>query len=91
MKIGYAFVLLFLGYVAWKYYGVRPAVAGKARPSQAQLRPGMSVYCGTAAPQKSQQLQAFKRRNNMQTTQFGFSPALGPQENQPYRVMSIEV
>jgi hypothetical protein len=83
MKVGYLIILLFFGYVAWKYYGTQQTVAGTAVPHKEQNRPGVSVYHPKAYPQSAQQLQAFARRNNMQTTQFGYAPALGANENQP--------
>lgn len=87
MRIGFLFVLLFFGYVAWKYYQSKPRIIGNNKPKTnvKQDRPGISWYCGNAAPQSAQQLQAFSRRNKLQTTQPGFSPAFGAQENQPSR------
>lgn len=83
MKIGYLIILLFFGYVAYKYYGTSKTVVGKALPRKEQNRPGVSVYTPKAYPQSAQQLQAFALRNNMQTTQYGYAPALGANENQP--------
>ena len=95
MKFSYLVIVLFLGYVAWKFYENRPAISGrpasKAIPSRVQDRPGVSAFCTSAAPQSGQQLQAFSTRNRMQTTQPGFAPAFGFQENIPWQVKKANV
>lgn len=98
MKAGFLIVILLFGYFAWKYYESKPVVSGKStvptksgRHSAYQDRPGVSFYCNMAGSQSKQQLRAYQKRNNCQTTQSGFAPAFGYQENQPYSVCRITV
>jgi hypothetical protein len=88
--IGYIILLLIIGYVALRYYQVQLTVSKKVQNSQSAAA-GVSFYCCQPGTHRSQQLWAFGQANPCQSTTFGFSPAFGPQENQPQPVFNVEI
>lgn len=89
-SLGYILLIVFIGYVAVKYFSVTVSVQKKAA-NKIVARPGISTFCTMAAPNLRQQVHAFMEQNECQTAEPGFSASLGPNENQPCNVASIQV
>jgi hypothetical protein len=88
--IGYIILLLIIGYIAFKYYQVQVTVNKTVQNSQSASA-GVSFYCCQPVTARPQMIWAFGAANPCQSTTPGFSPAFGPQENQPHPVLNIEI
>jgi hypothetical protein len=83
--VGWALLVLFLGYIAVKYYRVEVEIA-KRSANRAVAPPGVNYYCNMPVSSRAQQVQAFQEFNCCQSVQCGYAPAIGPQENMPFAV-----
>lgn len=88
--LGYVILLVVIGYVALRYYQVQLTVTQKVDNSYGAA-PGVSFYCCQPLTHRPQQVWAFGMGNPCQVTTPGFSPAFGPQENQPQPILNIEI
>jgi hypothetical protein len=88
--IGYVILILIIGYIALKYYKVQLLVDQKVQNSLVAT-PGISFYCCQPVTARPQMIWAFGKANPCQVTTPGFSPAFGPQENQPQPIFNIEI
>jgi hypothetical protein len=88
--IGYVILLLIIGYIALQYYKVQLTVS-KTVDNSMSAGPGVSFYCCQPVTARPQMIWAFGQANPCQATTPGFSPAFGPQENQPETIFNIEI
>jgi|SRR5271154_154904 len=80
--IGYILLIGFAVYAALKFYNVQSTIALDLS-NRKQAAPGVSYYCNRMITHRVQQVQAFQTSNNCSTTQYGYAPAFGPNENMP--------
>lgn len=80
--LGYILLLTFGGYAAFKFYENQKKIEVDLS-NRAVAPPGISYYQPIAVTSRIQQLQAFNPDGAPDSTVSGYSPAFGPNENQP--------
>jgi hypothetical protein len=90
MGIGYLLLVLFGGYVALKYYSVKLTVE-KKNANRLIAPPGVNFYCDAPATSREAQVLAFQPCNCCSTVEPGFAASVGPTENQPQQIVSLEI